>query len=265
LAEQMQRTILDVVLTRDMDYRELFTTRHTVMIRTLGPLYDVPVKTSSGWHRYEFPDDGKRAGLLSQAGLVALYSHPGRSSATLRGRAVRELLMCQPVPDPPGNVDFKAVQEVDNAVLRTARERLAAHSENPVCAGCHSITDPIGLTLETFDGSGAFRKQENGAVINTHGKIAGREFDGPLGLGKVLAADPATTQCVAQRAIEYVTGREATDADVERVHLTFSQGGYKIRGLFRQLVSSPDFYRVTIAPLAKPGKVAMANAHGFGS
>lgn len=266
LAEQMQRTILDVVLTRDLDYRELFTTRHTVMTRVLGPLYDVRVDASSGWQRYEFPDDGKRAGLLSQAGLVALYSHPGRSSATLRGRAVRELLMCQPVPDPPGNVDFKAVQEVDNAVLRTARERLAAHSENPVCAGCHSITDPIGLTLETFDGSGAFRRQENGAVINAHGKISGKSFDGPLGLGKVLAEDPATTQCVTQRAIEYVTGREAADADVERVHGAFAQDGYKVRRLFRLLVASPEFYRVTIAPSpAKPGRIAIAHHAKVGS
>lgn len=258
MAEQLQRTILDVLLTRDMDYRELFTTRYTVMTRSLGPLYDAKVGASTGWQPYAFPDDGKRAGLLSQAGLVALYSHPGRSSATLRGRAVRELLMCQPVPDPPGNVDFKVVQDTTNAVLRTARERLASHADNPVCAGCHSITDPIGLTLETFDGSGAFRDQENGAEIDTTGKFDGKDFKGALGLGKALAADPAITQCVAQRAIEYVTGREAPETDIERVHQTFSAEGFRIRSLFRQLIASPEFYRAGGEPaLAKRAKVTM--------
>lgn len=256
MAEQMQRTIIDVLLTRDMDYRELFTSRHTVMTRALGPLYNARVDASTGWQPYEFPDDGKRAGLLSQAGLVALYSHPGRSSATLRGRAVRELLMCQPVPDPPGNVDFNVVQDTTNTELRTARERLSSHAENPVCAGCHSITDPIGLTLETYDGSGAFRRQENGANIDTSGMIDGKEFTGALGLGKTLAGNPATTECVTQRAIEYVTGREVTERDLARVYSRFSADGYRIRSLFRQLVSSPDFYRLARpAPLQKTERV----------
>jgi hypothetical protein len=258
LAEQMQRTIIDVVLTRDLDYRELFTSRHTVMTRALGPLYNARLDASTGWQPYEFPDDGKRAGLLSQAGLVALYSHPGRSSATLRGRAVRELLMCQPVPDPPGNVDFKVVQDTTNAVLRTARERLAEHAANPVCAGCHSITDPIGLTLESFDGSGDFRSHENGAAIDTSGVMDRKKLSGPVGLGKALGDNPATTQCVTQRAIEYATGRQAKEADVEKLYNDFSAGGYRIRSLFRDVVTSPDFYRVAApAPAGKAGRVAV--------
>ena len=39
------------------------------------------------------------------------------------------------------------------------------HNSNPSCAGCHLITDPIGLALENFDGAGGFRETEDGLEI----------------------------------------------------------------------------------------------------
>ena len=33
----------------------------------------------------------------------------------------------------------------------TMKERLAAHRDNPACAGCHRLMDPLGFALENFD------------------------------------------------------------------------------------------------------------------
>ncbi len=52
-------------------------------------LYQVPVTRSYGWEPYEFAPSDDRAGLLGQAGFLAIYSQSGRSSPTLRGRAIR--------------------------------------------------------------------------------------------------------------------------------------------------------------------------------
>jgi hypothetical protein len=239
LPEQLLRTIVDDLVVRDNDYRDLFTTRRTFMTRSLGPLYDVPVRAPKGWEPYEFPADSERGGLLSQAAFLALYSHPGRSSATQRGRAVRELLLCQPVPDPPGNVDFKLVVDATNKSLPTARDRLAAHIANPVCAGCHHITDPIGLALENFDGIGAFRTAENDSPIDPTNTFDGNTVAGEAGLSKVLAADPATTQCVARRALEYATGHpiQNNSATLAALEQKFADSGYRIRVLFQQVAT----------------------------
>ncbi|MCX7864891.1 MAG: DUF1592 domain-containing protein, partial [Novosphingobium sp.] len=140
LPEQMLRTLTAVLLDGNTDYREIFTTRRTFMNRALGPVYGVPVRSSTGWEAYEFAEKDDRAGLLGQAGFLAMYSHSGRSSPTLRGRAIRELLMCQPVPNPPGNVNFTAVQDTSNTAMPTARIRLNAHNVDPACTGCHLIT-----------------------------------------------------------------------------------------------------------------------------
>lgn len=258
LPEQMLRTISDQLLTRDGDYRELFTTRRTWMSRPLGAVYQVPVTASRGWVPYEFPEGSDRAGLLGQAGFLALYSHSGRSSPTLRGRAIRELLMCQPVPNPPGNVNFTAVQETGNKAMPTARIRLTAHSTDPVCAGCHKITDPIGLTLERFDGIGAFRSIENGAKIDTAGGLDGATFEGAQGLGKALADSPDTAMCLASRALEYATGRPAEDAaPFEALVERFTGQGYRIRKLFLDVATMPEAYAVEGALPTGPTPLAL--------
>ncbi|MCW1402757.1 DUF1588 domain-containing protein [Novosphingobium sp. MW5] len=245
LPEQMLRTISDHLLTRNGDYRDLFTTRRTFMTRALGGLYQVPVSVSEGWVPYEFSPADDRAGLLGQAGFLALYSHSGRSSPTLRGRAIRELMMCQPVPNPPGNVNFTAVQETGNKAMPTARIRLSAHNSDPVCAGCHRITDPPGLALEKFDGIGKYRTAENDAPIDVAGTLGKAKFNGGLGLGQAMNASGATTQCVASRALEYATGRPAPEEGlVKATEQAFAAKGYGIRSLFFQVLTSPQNWRV---------------------
>ena len=98
--------------------------------------------------------------------MLALHSHPGPFIAHLRGKAIRENLLCERVPDPPADVDFAAFQDAAAEVGSTARIRLAEHNANPVCAGCHRITDPIGLSLENFDGAAVFRAIENGVELD---------------------------------------------------------------------------------------------------
>lgn len=251
MPEQLLRTIVDQVLTRDGDYRDLFTTNRTFMNRPLAALYQVRVPASEGWVPFEFPASAGRSGLLGQAGFLALYSHSGRSSPTLRGRAVRELLLCQPVPDPPGNVNFTAVQDTANKAMPTARIRLSAHATDPVCKGCHALTDPVGLGLEKFDGAGMYRAAENGAAIDDSGAMDGKDFFGVAGLGQAMASNPAAGQCIAGRALEYASGH-AMDEDAARVEALagkFATQGYKIRALFRDVAASPDNYRIKSTPL----------------
>ena len=76
------------------------------MTRALGIVYQVPVRTADGWEPFTFPAGSPRAGLLTHVSLLALRSHPGRSSPTLRGKFVREVLLCTDVPPPPGDIDF---------------------------------------------------------------------------------------------------------------------------------------------------------------
>jgi hypothetical protein len=261
--EQMLRTVLEHVVERHGDYRELFTSRRTVMSADLGPVYRVQVSQPRGWEPFEFPQGDARIGLQSLAGFVALYSHPGRSSPTLRGKAIREILMCQKVPDPPANVDFTLVSDNHNPRYRTARERLSAHSTEPSCAGCHRVMDPLGLALENFDGAGQFRATENDAPIDTRGTLDGHEFRDPGGLATALARSPAVTACLVNRAFAYGLGRTPGAAQrslLEYLEARFAADGYRVPELFRMIALSKAFAAVRVPDALRTAQASSTNS-----
>lgn len=248
--EQTLRTIVDTLVRRDEDYRELFTTRRTHLSRSLGMLYSIPVVSQGGWEAHTFAADDPRAGLLAQPAFLMAHSHPGRSSATLRGKAIRELVLCQTVPAPPPNVDFAIVQNVQDPRFATARQRIAAHNTDPTCAACHKMTDPLGLPLETFDGGAGMRTTENGAQIDVSGEIDGKSFIGAPGLGKTLAAHPALASCLVSRIYAYGVGRSAdaeASAWLEAVQARQAAEGLKLRSIVRAVALSDQFYRPAAA------------------
>lgn len=246
--EQLLRTVVDHIIAQDAPYPGLFTTRRTFVDASLGRIYRVPVsRPDGGWEPYVFDDSDPRAGILTQMGFLALYSHPGRSSATLRGKAVRELVLCHKVPDPPGEVDFSLFND-PNAPSRTARERLTAHSTEPSCAGCHKLTDPLGLGFEQFDGIGQFRTTENGATIDPTGDLDGVEYQAAKSLAETISRHPDVPACLTNQLYAYAAGRPTTRADREFVDYLaeeFASEDYSVQGLLRTIAGSNALYRLS--------------------
>ena len=252
--EQTLRTVIDHLLHKQLDYRDLYVTRATFMSPALAPLYQIPA--SSGWTEYEFPADSPRQGLLTHVSFVALRAHPGRSSPTLRGKALRERLLCQIVPPPPPSVDFGKLNNPD-AHYKTQRERVNVHLEDPACAGCHKITDPMGLALESFDGAGRFRTAENGAVIDTTGDLDGVQFTDVVGLGKALRDNPSLPGCLVDRLYSYGSGGAAKPTDrplMKYFTAEFAESGYKVPDLLRTIVLSDAFRHVKEVEGAGPAE-----------
>lgn len=264
--EQLLRTIVDLLVTNKGDYRDLFTTRKTFMNRNLAALYKLPVEEGGveGWTPYTFAPSDKRAGIFTLAGFLMLDpTHEGRSSPTIRGKTVRELFLCQMVPPPPPNVDFAVVLNTSDPVHRTARERLEVHQENPSCVGCHSITDPIGLSMENYDASGAFRTHENGALIDASGKFEGKPYGNVIELQQLMRASESTSSCVAQRAFEYGVGRQPTQSEekwIEYAAGRFAADRYQLPALMRRIATSKVFASVAEGPPLAPSKVVAFHA-----
>lgn len=266
--DQVLRTVVDHLVTQKGDYRDLYTTRRTLVSSELAVLYKLPVNVGSiGWVPYEFAANDPRVGILSQIGFLAQYSHPGRSSATRRGRAIREVLLCQKVPDPPPNVDFSNFENPDSP-FKTARERLNVHQENPVCAGCHRVTDPIGLGLENFDGAGQFRATENGARIDASGTLDGSSFSDATGLGKAVRDHPALKSCIVNRLYAYSMGRKVTQAEEPRLQQyesALDKRGYRFDEILRLILLDPDFFAVRPPQVAIDGPAPTQTASLGGS
>ena len=171
------------------------------------------------------------------------------------------MLLCQKVPDPPANVDFSKFEDPKNP-LPTARERVAVHLENPVCAGCHALTDPIGLALENFDGAGQYRQTENGAPIDASGELDGIAFTDAVSLGKALRDNPALESCIVNRLYAYSIGRKRDGcgkAAARAVPGRFDKKGYRFDEMLRTVILDKSFFSVRPAQEAEAAAIKTAS------
>lgn len=256
--EETLRLVEHVAFTDDQDFRDLLTTRTTFVNRRLAAIYNVrfPARaseaTANDFARVELPASEGRRGLLGNASLLLLNAHPTSTSPTLRGKFIRQSLLCSPIPDPPVNVNT-AIPEASPR-LPTLRERIAEHSTNDTCRSCHQLMDPIGLSLENFDGIGRYRTEDNGSPIDPRGNLGTQTFRDASGLAQTLHDDPDFPRCVVTKLYRFANGRSERPGEygeLSRLQRGFASNGYRFQWLLGEIATSAAF-RAIAAPEVTP-------------
>jgi hypothetical protein len=234
----------DIAMTGDHDFRQLFDTRTTYLNAELANLYGLAAPGGMGFVKVTLPDTGQRAGFLGQGSYLALNAHATATSPTLRGKFIREVLLCEAIPPPPPNVDTKLPPDMPGTTPRTMRQKLETHRSVASCAACHGLMDPLGLGLENFDGIGAFRSTDVGQPIDASGDLDGVHFRDARSLGAAIKEHPKLPECAARSAFRYATGHVeiATEEPlITALAQGFSTDGYRFRALLLSLVTSAGF------------------------
>ncbi|MFT4622421.1 MAG: hypothetical protein ACI8PZ_001077 [Myxococcota bacterium] len=178
----------------------------------------------------------RRAGLLDRGAFLAVHAVPDGSSPVRRGVAVREFLLCQPLPIPPAELQV-ALGPVDPTL--TTRQRFEAHTTDPACAGCHTLIDPIGFAFEHFDGVGRWRDTERGLPVDTSTELDGVPVGGSIDLADALAASPVLQPCWVEHALTAFGGAAPTACELEAA---LSAGGAdQLTEVWRTWATSPAF------------------------
>ena len=234
-----------LIFEQEGDFRESLTSQESFVNRRLAAIYNIPYSNAQGDFQYvRHPQERHRPGLLGQVSFLALHGHSVSTSATIRGSAVRSILLCQEIPPAPVDVDT-SIPEASGETL-TLRDRVAEHLENESCAGCHLLMDPIGLGLENYDSIGRWREQDNGALIDPSGDLDGAIFDNPTTLAHEIANHDNFVWCLSRGLARYANGREESRAEREHLdileqRLTHHQ--YQIKPFLLEVVMSPLFRR----------------------
>jgi hypothetical protein len=242
MRDETQHLLDSLVWDEDGDFRRFFDADYTFVNQDLAALYGVAVPPMcGGFARVTLPSDSLRGGFLGQAAFLALMAHPATSSPTLRGKFVREKLLCQNIPPPPPNVDTN----LPNTEGMTTRQKLLAHRQNPSCASCHVLMDDIGLGLENFDAIGQFRTTDSGQPIDASSALDDLgSFTGARELGALLAAQPQVTECLTRNLFRAATGHVDTigeSAPLNQVHASFAASGFSFKKALVETAASEAF------------------------
>lgn len=252
---ELRLLVDDVVFRRRGDIRTLFSAPRGYVNSDLAALYavDAPGATPTAFVPVTFAPDGPRAGLLTLAAFLTMNAHPTETSPTLRGKYVRERVLCQTVPPPPDDIDLNL--DPDQDAPATLRERLEQHRTNPACRSCHEFVDPPGYLFEHFDSVGRYREQADGHPIDATGELDETPLADARALADLLADDPRVGRCVAQQYYRYANGRLDEPGEavaLDQIEARMAAGGYRFDALVHALVQSEGF-RTLAQPADDPG------------
>jgi hypothetical protein len=206
------------IMREDRNVLDLMTADYTFLNERLARQYGVANIYGSNYRRVTITNDARR-GLLGQGSILMVTSHTDRTSPVVRGKWVLDNLLGAPPPPMPANVPpLNENNQVGGKIL-TMRERMEQHRENPYCASCHQIMDPIGFSLENFDAVGAWRDREGGTggtPIDASGQLLdGTRVSGPVELRKALLRDPEIfVGTMTEKLMTYALGRGLSYSDM---------------------------------------------------
>jgi hypothetical protein len=241
---QETELFFESILREDRSALDLLRANYTYVNERLARHYGIPHIYGTRFRRIELDQDSGRGGLLRQASILTVTSYATRTSPVIRGKWVLDNLLGVPPPPPLPDVPALKDNTVDGNL--TVRKRLAEHRSNAICASCHNLMDPVGLSMEKFDAIGRRRTDEDGVPIDASGGLPdGSHFTDVPGLEQALLSRPEIfVGTVAEKLLTYGLGRgvEYYDAPAIRAIVRDARAqDFRVSSLVLGIVRSAPF------------------------
>jgi hypothetical protein len=239
--------LVDKVVADGGSIKQLFTSTDAYVNAPLAKVYGVTAPSGSAWVKL---DTAQRAGILTRASFLAVYSNPTVKSPIRRGAQLVKHLLCLEIGDPPPTVNPTPVTH-EPGKSQTIRQNVEAKTSEPVCAGCHNIVNPAGFAFEHYDGIGAWEQVEAGSLpIDWTGELRGTDvkgtFNGAIEMSQKLAESRTLKDCLVSRWFRKVFARSPAPteaASVLEVQTNFAKSD-DLKEMVLGLVQSPAFLYV---------------------
>ncbi len=255
LAQGMRREtelFVDSLIREDRSVLELLDSDYTFVNERVAVHYGIPNVTGPEFRRVAVTNPNRR-GILGHGSVLALTSIADRTSPVQRGKWVMEVLLGSPPPAPPPNVPaLDETKDTSGGRTLSVRERMEAHRKNPACMSCHKVIDPLGLALENFDVTGAWRIKDNEVPVDATGELYdGTKMAGPPGLrNALLKHKDAFLLSFTERLMTYATGRRVESFDmptVRQIVKVAAAQNYKMSAFVQGVVASQAFKMSRVA------------------
>jgi mono/diheme cytochrome c family protein len=250
------RLFIDSVFRENRPVTELLTANYSFLNEPLALHYGIKDVKGDNYRRVTLPDSA-RNGLLGKGAVLMVTSYPNRTAPVLRGEWILDNILGAPPTPPPPNVEALKEPVAGGKVL-SVRALMVAHATQKSCHACHGVMDPLGFSLENFDGVGRWRDRDRlaGSTIDSSSELPdGTPVNGPDDLRKALMANSQQfVQTLAIKLMTYGTGRLVEWQDMPTIRAIVhdsASSNYQFLPLLMGVIDSPQFQMKRV-PVDKP-------------
>ncbi|MEC9091692.1 MAG: DUF1592 domain-containing protein, partial [Planctomycetota bacterium] len=191
LRQSLRLFFQEIIWSEGSDYRQLFRSTTIPVNQNLAQFYGIEGIKGSEF-RLGSVSDQAASGILTHPYMLSMLAYRDNSSPIHRGVFITRRLLGRVLKEPPQATELGSAEFPEGL---TIREKVTQLTGPTACAGCHRIINPLGFSLENFDGIGRYRNQEVGKAINAvadYTTVSGEsvELAGASGLGELIATSP---------------------------------------------------------------------------
>ena len=241
---QETELFFESILQEDRSVLDLLNANYTYLNERLAKHYQIPNVYGPRFRKVFLHPNYQRGGILRHGSILTVTSYATRTSPVIRGNWILENILGAPAPPPPEDVPTLEENNVDQSL--PVRERLSQHRENPACASCHNLMDPVGFSMENYDAIGRWRTHVEGRKLDVSGGLPdGNQFNGTQGLEKALLQRPelfATT--FTEKLMTFALGRGIEPHDgpaIRKIVADAAKEDFKASSIINGIVTSVPF------------------------
>ena len=214
LAEDLRTSLRlfldDIAWDGSGDFRELLRSGQVFANARVAEYYGWPSPSGEGFARVAAPP-GERSGVLTHPYLLAALSHPKSTSPILRGVFLTRGIVGRSLRSPPVAVAFNDAEFAPGMSMREKVEKLT-RAEN--CQGCHAVINPLGFSLEWYDATGRFRREEAGRPVDAASDYLADDgqavrFGGARDVAEFALAHPASLEAFIEQLFHHLVKQPA--------------------------------------------------------
>lgn len=225
-------------------YRELLLSTEYPLNERLGKLYGAEVK---GGFQPVALDGGKRAGLITHPFVLSYLAYHNNTSPIHRGVFLTRHIVGMPLKSPPMANEFK---DSGFDPTLTMREKVVAMTKSQDCMACHVTINPLGFSLEHYDGIGRWREQDRGKPVDAKADFHAEDgrtlaLSGARDVAEFAANTPSAHHTFVETLFHHLVKqpvRAYGENERETLRTAFEQGGFQIPHLIKQIALTTVAY-----------------------
>lgn len=212
---QEAQSTFEEILRAELPPQSLISPGFAIVDQPLATLYGLPF-TAGGSTRQRVATT-ERGGIFSQGYFLTSTAKGSEFRRVIhRGIWTLNRVMCRSLPelDAATREEIAASVGAINPALPLQEQMKLHRSSSTRCASCHSLMDPIGLSLEKYGPDAKWRETyPSGLQIQNDFDFDGTAVRDPKELATMIEQSTSFRRCVAEKLLTYAMNRGVLESE----------------------------------------------------